>query len=781
VKRLAIGRFGAEVTADGPSWESLRLPAPWDQVISTLEPGARPRDVQVKALQDGRALRDRRNLVVTAPTNGGKTLVGLLVLLEAVARGRRAILLEPLRALAQEKASQLQGRAKALGAVMGVPLHVSIATGDYRIEQETFRSPPPGAELLVATPERLEAILRNSEHDGWLATVDAVCIDEAHLLASPRRGPVLEYLTTALLHQPSPPRVVLASATLGGTEQLARWLEPCDVLSADLRRPPMTLEVCEVEAHETADGAVLMLAEEALRVDGTNVLVFVYQTRSAEALARRLREGLGPLTVEAGPLAYHSQMSREQRASVHAAFTGGRSRCVVTTTALALGVNLPVTHVIIRDTLFPGEGELEPSELLQMAGRAGRGEVEGRAAVILHLPERRTADALASQLARAPLPEIRSHFLPPGGRAAPRTAEVAERVAAFLARRGQQGATAQDVVTFFGRSLAGPDSGPPVRGALNWLLDPDRLLAWKDEHQVVRLTVLGLAATQSTFPLPAAAGCARLLRDLMELDSDDRVLEAWKPLDSLLLLDLVTDRAPRIRRFSADLVDTVDAWMEANATHAPILFGRWIRGAEGHSKADEVLGSLGVGAEGIGSGSPLRGEPARRVAYSATARAIVLFELGRGRAVERLTHDWKLEMLEGVEERWRDDVLWLLSGFASILEVRAFFHHLRERCSAGPDRILRVKQCLRAMRHQALELRETVEYCSPLGAVLRSLRRVNASRARTVGVRTIRRLEAAGVSSLQQLMGMGPEDLRSLGVRAEFVAQLQEYMLRRGG
>lgn len=776
MKRRLVGRFGVEATTDGPSWESLRLPAPWDRVVATLGPGPRPRDVQVLALQGGRVLRDRRNLIVTAPTNGGKTLVGLLVLLEAVARGRRAILLEPLRALAQEKAEELQAKAAALAEVLGTPLRVSIATGDYRIEQETFRSPPPGGELLVATPERLEAILRNSEHDAWLETVDAVCVDEAHLLTSSRRGQVLEFLATVLLNQRAPPRLVLASATLGGIERLSQWLEPCDVVASLVRQPPLTLDVCQVEGEETADSAVLSLAQEALSVDGANVLVFVYQTRSAEALARRLRDGLGELAGGAGALAYHSQMSREQRRSVHAAFTEGRSRCVVTTTALALGVNLPVTHVIVRDTLFPGEGELEPAELLQMAGRAGRGEREGRAALVLHAPERRTADTLAPLLAQAPLPEIRSHFLPANGRGPSDPALAAERVAAFLSRRGERGADLQETATFFERSLAGRDGGPSVRGAVAWLLDPDRALAWKDERGVIRLTVLGLAATQSTFPLTAAAGCARLLRDLMELDGEDRLLEAWKPLDTHVLLDLASDRAPRIRRFSADLVDAVDRWMEANAASAPILYGRWIRGAAGHSKADEVLGSLGVGGEGVGAGQTLRGDAARKVAYAAAARSVVLFELGRGVAVDRLTRDWKLEALEGVEERWRDDMLWLLSGLASILEVRAFYHHLKERCAAGPERILRVKHQLRAMRHQVLELREVLEYCSPLGPVLRSIRRVNERQGRrSLGVRTIRRLEAAGIRSLRDLMDLKEDAARGLGIRPEYARQIAEY------
>ncbi len=779
MRRVPVGRFGSSSTGGEPSWDSLELPAPWGKVVSILEAGPSPRDVQAKALRRGGVLRDRRNLIVSAPTNGGKTLVGLLVLLEAVSRGRRAVLLEPLRALAQEKAAELQAKAGVLGEALGVPVRVSIATGDYRLERETFRSPPPGGELLVATPERLEAILRNAEHDGWLETVDAVCIDEAHLLASQRRGPVLEYLTTSLLHQPAPPRIVLASATLGSADRLKAWLDPCDVVASDVQRPPMTLEVCSLEGEETTDAMVLSLAEEALRADGSNLLVFVYQTRSAEALAKRLREGLGPLAGEAGPLAYHSQMSREQRSSVQEAFRAGRSRCVVTTTALALGVNLPVTHAIVRDTHFPGEGPLAAAELRQMAGRAGRGDREGHSVLVLHPPEDRSAEVLAEQLISASWPEIRSHFLAASGRSASDPGDTAERVAAFLARRGERGASLQEIVTFFERSLAGTDSGPLVRAAAGWLLAPDRLLAWKDEHGLVQLTALGRAATQATYPLPAAAGCARLIRDLLELDPEDRLLEVWKPLDSLLLLDLSSDRAPKIRRFSADLVDSVDAWMEANASHAPVLFGRWIRGAAGHSKADEVLGSLGVGVEGVGCGQPLSGEAARKAAYVAVSRAIVLFELGRGTPVDRLAKDWKLEALEGKEERWRDDMLWLATGLASILEVRAFYHHLKEHCAAGPERVLRVKHRLRALRHQVLELREVLEYCSPLGPVLRSIRRINPGKVRGVGVRTIRRLEAAGISSLESLERLGEEGLRALGIAKPFAAQIAEYVRRR--
>ena len=81
-------------------------------------------------------LSHRRNLIVSAPTNAGKSLVGTLALLDAVRQGKRAVLVEPLRALAQEKFEELDGLAPKLGRVLGKDFKVRIATGDYRLEQD---------------------------------------------------------------------------------------------------------------------------------------------------------------------------------------------------------------------------------------------------------------------------------------------------------------------------------------------------------------------------------------------------------------------------------------------------------------------------------------------------------------------------------------------------------------------------------------------------------------------------------------------------------------------
>jgi len=69
------------------------------------------------------------------------------------------------------------------------------------------------------------------------------------------------------------------------------------------------------------------------------------------------------------------------KTALRMAYIKGETRCLVSTTALGAGVNLPATHVIVRDLTFGREGAVPIGDLLQMMGRAGRGERVGRAVV----------------------------------------------------------------------------------------------------------------------------------------------------------------------------------------------------------------------------------------------------------------------------------------------------------------------------------------------------------------------------------------------------------------
>src|SRR5262249_51117796 len=138
-------------------------------------------------------------------------------------------------------------------------------------------------------------------------------------------------------------------------------------------------------------------------------------------------------------------------------------------------------------------------------------------------------------------------------------------------------------------------------------------------------TVLGERAAGAMLPLGLAAGAARLFRDLLSADPDDHLLARWQGLDHLILLELLSPRFLPGRRFSDRLAEQVDAWMEGNPQRSSLLYREWIRGTRPSSRAQEVIGSLGI--------APADPDGARQMAYLAVLRSIILLERSCGRAL----------------------------------------------------------------------------------------------------------------------------------------------------
>lgn len=782
MKRIDAGTSGISEQALTTQWAELKLGRPWQEVIAILEPGSRPRHAQILALGKHRVLEDRRNLIISSPTNSGKSLIGMLVLLEAIQRGCRAILLEPLRAIAREKFDELEAISPKVGEIFGRKFSVRISTGDYRIENEAYSAPPPDhGELIIATPERFDAILRNPDHNNWLSSIGAVCVDEAHLISSSRRGPTLEYLLTSLLCLPAPPRLVLLSATLGETTRACEWLMPCDVIASTVRHPVLQKEVLELDEEEDASEVVTCLVKDILSDARNCVLVFVYQTRSAEKLAAVINQAIDPLTGDDGALAYHGQMSADRRHKVRTAFASGRSRCVIATTALGLGVNLPATHVIVRDSTFPGVGKLGIGELLQMMGRAGRGDRSGQSIAIVRKQDGWDANELALALRKEEVASLHSHYdrreiqsRNNGIHSNAEAISIATHISSLLARNPDRGLSLAELRDFFERSLGGKNLVDQIQNSLAWLADPSKVLAFCDAQGKYKLTTLGLATVRGILPLQMGAGIAQLIRDLTSIDASDQLLAQWRPLDHLLVLNLLAENHSQLRYFSAQLIEQIDAWIEKNPQFTPLLYRQWIIGQTGKSRAIEVMGSLGISRE---TKSVAAEENARRESYLAVFRSIILYEMGNGHSINEIERTWNVKGLDGIQERWRDEFLWLLSGLDKIFDVRCFYFHLKEECQADKERVQRVKRLLRTMQIQTFELREHIKYCSPLGPLFRSLRRTQVNRGNAqVGAQTIKRLEDAGIKTIAELASLKAEDIVKLGVRRNTANKIVSYV-----
>lgn len=169
--------------------------------ISSLRPA------QEKAVAAG--VLDGENVLVSTPTASGKTLVAELAILEAVARGEKALYVVPLKALGAEKYRSFSDR---LGC------RVALSVSDFDSSAEQLAS----ADVIVSTAEKLDSLLRHRAP--WLSRVGLVVVDEIHLLNDAHRGPTLEILLT-MLRRLIDPQVIGLSATIGNPQELASWLD----------------------------------------------------------------------------------------------------------------------------------------------------------------------------------------------------------------------------------------------------------------------------------------------------------------------------------------------------------------------------------------------------------------------------------------------------------------------------------------------------------------------------------------------------------------------------
>jgi helicase len=780
MKRLDAGTVGGAF--EQASLMVDHLPRPWSGILPVLTGGNSLRPVQQLAIDEARILQTRQHLVVCAPTNSGKSLVGHLVLLDAVFRGQRAVLLEPLRALAQEQSDTLtelmaslaqQGSARAP--------KVRLSTGEYRPDGELpTAAPPEEGEIIVATPERFDAILRNPKNAAWVSSIGAVVVDEAQLLRDPRRGPTLELLVASMLSLTPPARVALLSATVGEPERLREWLQPCQLI-VSTARTLLRKQVWQLASDEDPDEMIADELRALLCEFSTAGIVFVYRRSAAEALATKLSQVLG-----VSVLAYHSGQSASERASIRAQFLIGACRCLVATTALGMGVNLPATHVFVRDTTFFGSGRLRVDELLQILGRAGRVNRGGSGAVLVRPSDDWTGEDLAQALRQEAIPPLQSSFetlFTRGRRGAPDATNgaslaAASLVATCLVRAGEDGLDAAGISALLANTLGGGALVSRIDVALRWLFDPSRAIAFRDERGCVQLTVLGNIGVKSMLPLVYLGGVGQLVRDLISLDTHAKLLWRWSSLDHLFLISLLSDRAPKLRRFSEELADQIDGWFESRpTTEKSLLFAEWVMGTAQGSKADELFGSLSIADR-----RPDRdgSDTARKKAYTAMLPALVLDERSRGVPLSEIERRWGVSGLEGIEETWRDTALWLLSGHASLFEIRAFYHHIREHCSATTEQIRDIKRALGRISGQAYDLLEQLKYCSPLGPMLRGIRAsLGAVEGSRLGAGTIRKLEGAGICTMQHVAQMDMPMLLNVGVPKRFAQQILAYTRRR--
>ncbi|TGE37195.1 DEAD/DEAH box helicase [Desulfosporosinus fructosivorans] len=746
------------------------------------------RPAQDLAISQYKILESKENIILSTPTNSGKSLLCYLMALREAIQGKRAIIVEPLRVLAQEKAEELEQICSLIKLHGGPKIRIVLTTGDYRISDDFMEDCPSegsktrnkfSGEIVVATPERLDAISRIVEYMVWFERVSIVCIDEAHLIGDHHRGATLELLITFLRTIESNLQIILLSATISNCEELAEWLQPCQVINNVPRYPSLEKWLYRIDEGEEVNAVLTKEVQRVLEKDDTSILIFVYRTSWAEGLANLIAEQRGnkkrgnlKATIEYGVAWYHAGMSSSSRMLVKKALLKGDIRVVVSTTALAWGINLPTTHVYIRDITFPGVKELDTGELIQMMGRAGRGDRPGVGTIFHRKTDKIDYNELETRLCNESYPRLVSQLSPPeqeGYYCSRRDdnrylGRLANQILGVLHRMGPS--DQKDIENFLSSSWGGKH----LVSELDALLK--NLCRWKlaylsETNGKYELTSLGKTAARYYLPSNTAANMGQLIRDLLQDDPSGSHLRELKMIDILIILSLTSDEMKSISRYSKALEDQVTLYMESlPISEKSYLYRRWIAG-----DAVALLGSARID-------NKFTDIEAKKLVYQCTHRAMLLYDLSKGISFSNLEARYHVKV-EELEEKLRDNALWLLHALENILGVRNFYYHLRAICEIEPEDIQPIDRSFKMLSRQIFALLANLRFRSTLGELIRGIKRVYPNANRYPGEGTIRKLEENGISGLGDLVKRNSNDLVKMGIERRYADLIVGYILKR--
>ena len=359
-----------------------------------------------------KGLFNGKNLIVSAPTASGKTLIAEMAILNSFLSGKKSIYLAPLRALISEKYDDFTKDNSDIKAILSI--------GDYNEKDYNIDK----YDVVFASTEKFDSIIRNSLQK--IGNIGCIIYDEVHLLSDIGRGPTLEFLITLNKLLFPNAQIIGLSATIGNSDELADWLK-ADLVKSDFR--PVILSKKKYFEGELINGSVEKLNNGYddplsnitawLFKNNKQALVFSQNKRNVVSNAKTISSLIGsklleddkkkllsvskeilgvldrPTTqceilsdlVKNGVAFHHAGLVNRQRKIIEDNFKKGLIKFIVATPTLAMGVNLPANTVIINSIRRYGDYgmELLPAiEIEQMIGRAGRPryDKEGNAIIV---------------------------------------------------------------------------------------------------------------------------------------------------------------------------------------------------------------------------------------------------------------------------------------------------------------------------------------------------------------------------------------------------------------
>ncbi len=360
-------------------------------------------------LLDEAADNGRSNLLISAPTSSGKSFCGEMAAMAALLRRRKAVMLLPLKSIAEEKYDYFRSCYRDIG-IKTIIISRDHPENDIDFELGNF-------DLALAIYEKFNRLL--TVNLDILQQIGLVVIDELQMVGDISRGGELEVALTKILGSGYSPRMVALSAVLENDTEPADWLgcrivyetvRPVDLLqgvaaSGSFRFRSFNSgfegsEKIDLDGDGDNPGEKLI---EFLKSDKSQKLVFLKSRRDTIEAALAMAAAVGwdeakttlarlegeensflirslRQTLSRGIAFHNADLTAGQRQAIEDGYRQGQIRIIFSTTTLAMGVNLPAETVLLETMkytagAFGGKATLVPitkAEFQNITGRAGR-------------------------------------------------------------------------------------------------------------------------------------------------------------------------------------------------------------------------------------------------------------------------------------------------------------------------------------------------------------------------------------------------------------------------
>lgn len=328
-----------------------------------------PSEIQQKAIPT--LLEDDTDMVALAQTGTGKTAAfgfPLLQLIDTDSKLTQGLILSPTRELCLQIASELRNYAKYLPKVNVVAVY-----GGASIEEQA-RSLKKGAQIIVATPGRMQDMIRRNFVD--ISHINYCVLDEADEMLN--MG-FYEDITAILSHTPKEKSTWLFSATMPNeVARIARQFmrKPIEITVGTRNQASSTVQ----HEYYVVNGRHRYQALKRLADANPDIfsVVFCRTKKDTQAVAEKL--------IEDGynAAALHGDLSQNQRDLVMKSFRARQIQMLVATDVAARGIDVDdITHVIHYQ--LPDEIETYNHR----SGRTGRAGKSGISMVLVPKSELR--------------------------------------------------------------------------------------------------------------------------------------------------------------------------------------------------------------------------------------------------------------------------------------------------------------------------------------------------------------------------------------------------------